>query len=63
MDLMALITALGLALVIESIGPFAHPRGMRRIYLMASQIPDGQLRIMGLIGMIGGVGIVSLARG
>lgn len=62
MDVAALLTALGLVLVIESIGPFASPRGMRKLYYMASQIPDRQLRLIGLIGMLAGVIIVSLVR-
>jgi len=61
-DLPALGAAIGLLLIIESIGPFVNPRGSRRMFLTAAQIPDKQLRWIGAIGMALGLLILSIAR-
>ena len=62
MDSTALLSALGLLLVFEGIVPFLNPRSARRLYLLASQMPDQQLRIVGLVAMLVGVVILSVIR-
>ncbi len=61
MDFGALLVALGLVFIIEGIGPFLKPGGMRRLYLSAAQIPNRQLRYVGLVSIIIGVLIVKFA--
>lgn len=62
MDSVALLSAIGLVLIVEGILPFINPRGARRLYLMASQLPDNQLRMVGLVAMLVGVIILSVIR-
>jgi uncharacterized protein YjeT (DUF2065 family) len=54
-DLMA---ALGLVLVIEGIGPFLSPGGMRKVFEQAASLNDTVLRYVGLGSML--VGLIVL---
>ncbi|MHB8404198.1 MAG: DUF2065 domain-containing protein [Gammaproteobacteria bacterium] len=59
---LALLTALGLMLVIEGILPFLNPRSFRQALAAAAQANDRVLRIAGLASMIVGVILLYLAR-
>lgn len=55
-----LLQALCLVLVLEGILPFLCPRLWRSAIAKAAMSPDNQLRIMGLISMLVGVGCLYL---
>ncbi len=59
---LALLTALGLMLVIEGIMPFLNPRTFRRALAAVTQADDRVLRIAGLVSMIVGVALLYVAR-
>ncbi len=50
-----LLVALGLLLVVEGIAPFLNPGALRRALLLAAQMDDARLRVLGLGAMIAGV--------
>jgi uncharacterized protein YjeT (DUF2065 family) len=57
------LTAVALVLVIEG-GLYAlFPGGMRRMMAQMQEIPEGRLRLMGLVGAVLGVVGVWLLRG
>lgn len=58
-DLMA---AVALMLVIEGIMPFLSPQGMRKTWLLMSQMDDRSLRIAGLVSMLLGLLLLKLVR-
>jgi uncharacterized protein YjeT (DUF2065 family) len=47
--------ALGLVLVIEGLLPFFNPMGWRRMFEQVLQMSDGQLRFLGLAGIVSGL--------
>ncbi|MDH5737158.1 MAG: DUF2065 domain-containing protein [Gammaproteobacteria bacterium] len=49
-----------LMLVLEGIMPFLYPRRWREMVAMLAQISDRQMRIMGLISMLAGTGLLYL---
>lgn len=51
-----------LVLVFEGILPFLAPRGLRQTYIKVIQLPDSQIRMFGLISMLGGVALLYLVR-
>ena len=53
-----LLTAIALVLILEGIMPFANPAGLRRAMQAISQLSDQQLRITGVVSMIGGLVIM-----
>ncbi len=55
-----LLIAFSLALVIEGILPFLYPSRWRRLVAQLAVIDDKTLRMMGLISMIAGVGLLFL---
>ena len=57
-----LIRAIALVLVIEGMLPFLSPDGWRQAMAQAGQLSDKTLRIIGLVSMIAGVLILSLAH-
>jgi uncharacterized protein len=59
---LALLTAIGLMLVIEGIMPFLNPRTFRQALAAVTQANDRVLRIAGLVSMIVGVIVLYLAR-
>ncbi|MDE2234706.1 MAG: DUF2065 domain-containing protein [Gammaproteobacteria bacterium] len=59
---LALLTALGLMLVIEGIMPFLNPGTFRRALAVVAQADDRVLRIVGLISMVAGVVLLYVAR-
>ena len=50
--------ALALLLVIEGLLPFLNPQGFRKAMLMAAQVNDRSMRIMGLVSMLLGLVIL-----
>ena len=59
----ALVTAIGLVLVIEGLAYALFPEGAKRLAAHASALPAGTLRRGGLIAAALGVGAVWLVRG
>jgi len=57
-----LLTALALVFVIEGIMPFINPDGVRKMFMMASQLTNTNLRIMGLTSMLLGLIFLYLVR-
>ena len=47
--------ALALLLVIEGVLPFLNPQGFRKAMLLAAQVNDRSMRIMGLVSMLLGL--------
>jgi uncharacterized protein YjeT (DUF2065 family) len=60
--MMDLIAALGLALAVEGILFAAFPDGMRRAMYEAAHSPSDQMRIVGIVSAIIGLGVVWLVR-
>jgi uncharacterized protein YjeT (DUF2065 family) len=58
----ALVSAVGLMLVIEGIMPFLNPRSFKQTLSAVTQTNDRVLRIAGLASMIAGVVLLYLAR-
>jgi uncharacterized protein YjeT (DUF2065 family) len=56
------LAAIGLFFAIEGILFAAFPLGTKRAMAAALDMPDGRLRVMGLISAIVGVAIVALVR-
>jgi uncharacterized protein YjeT (DUF2065 family) len=57
------LAALGLVFVIEGILLAAFPGGAKRTMASVMELPDGTLRISGVIAAVAGVAIVWLIRG
>lgn len=57
-----LLAALALVLVIEGLMPFLSPAGFKRTMGQVSQMPDRNLRTIGLVSMIAGVVLLYLVR-
>ena len=62
MDWQALSAALGLVLILEGIGPFLSPRGMRRLYAQAAASPDRLLRVLGAVMIALGLAVLTWTR-
>lgn len=61
--MLELFTALALILVIEGALYALFPNAMRRAVAQVLLLPEGQLRTVGLVLAVVGVGIVWLLRG
>ena len=57
-----LLTALALVFILEGIMPFVNPRGLRRLFQVASQLDDTTLRFIGVSSMLLGVIILYIVR-
>ena len=57
-----LLAAIALLLVMEGILPFLNPQGLRKTLLTMSQLDDRTLRLIGLISMVAGVGLLYIVR-
>jgi uncharacterized protein YjeT (DUF2065 family) len=55
-----LLGALGLMLVIEGLLPFISPASWRSTFAKLLQLSDGQLRFVGLAGMLIGLALLLL---
>lgn len=51
-----------LMLVLEGIIPFLYPTRWRRLVASLAQVSDRQLRVMGLVSMLVGVGLLYLLK-
>ena len=58
----SLLAAVGLVLVLEGVLPFLAPGLWRDTFRKLLELTDGQLRFMGLISMLVGLGIVFVTR-
>tara|TARA_B100000953_G_C17717801_1_gene324415 strand:+ start:93 stop:278 length:186 start_codon:yes stop_codon:yes gene_type:complete len=54
--------ALCLVLVIEGIVPFLYPRRWRETVMMLSEVDDRTMRLVGLMSMLLGTGLLYLIR-
>jgi uncharacterized protein YjeT (DUF2065 family) len=54
--------ALCLLLVLEGILPFLYPTRWRQLVASLANISDRQLRIMGLVSMLVGVGLLTVLK-
>ncbi len=54
----ALGTAICLMLVLEGIIPFLYPQRWRQLAISLARVNDRQLRIMGLVSMLLGAGLL-----
>lgn len=57
-----LFAAVALMLVLEGIIPFLYPSKWRNLVDALANIDDRQLRIMGLVSMLMGVGLLYLIK-
>ncbi len=62
MDWQDFLTAFGLYLVFEGLMPFASPEGFKRFLATALQMPESQMRTMGLISIGAGLFVLYLVR-
>jgi uncharacterized protein YjeT (DUF2065 family) len=58
----ALLLALGLVLVIEGLLPFVSPGAWREFARRMSALRDGQLRFIGLLSILLGLGLIALSE-
>lgn len=57
-----LAIALALVLVIEGIVPFLYPRRWRSLAMTLAEVPDGTMRLVGLVSMLTGTALLYLIR-
>ena len=57
-----LAVALCLVFVIEGIVPFLYPRRWREMVMMLSEVDDRTMRLVGLMSMLLGTGLLYLIR-
>ena len=57
-----ILTALALYMIIEGMIPFIGPGFFRRNVVRLAQLDDNQLRVVGLMVMLGGLGLLYLIR-
>ena len=57
-----IIAAIGLMLIIEGIFPFVHPDGWRKVFLMAIQMSNNEIRFIGLTSMLLGLVILFISQ-
>lgn len=57
-----LLTAIALVLVIEGVAPFLNPGGLRQALEQIANMPDGTLRLVGLISMACGALLLYVVR-
>lgn len=55
--------AFGLLLIIEGLLPFASPSFWRRVFAYAMRLTDRQLRVLGLVSMLAGLGMLAVFWG
>lgn len=54
-----LLAAFALMLVLEGVLPFAAPQIWRNAFRRMTEMPDGQVRLAGLMSMFGGLLLLS----
>jgi uncharacterized protein len=60
--LQALLTGIGMMLVVEGLIYAGFPAGLKRLAARLPEIPDSALRIFGVIAMLIGIALVWLSR-
>ena len=58
----SLLAAFGLMLVLEGVLPLLAPRLWRETFRKLFEFSDGQLRFMGLLSLLAGLGLVLIVR-
>jgi uncharacterized protein len=61
-DMKFLLTLIGLLLVVEGLPYAASPETMQRWLRQLAELPPGQLRIIGILSMVLGFGVLFLVR-
>lgn len=56
------LPALALMLLLEGILPFLSPTAWREAFIRMTQLKDGQIRFMGLMSMLAGLLLLSIAQ-
>ncbi len=56
-----LLTALGLVFIFEGLLPLLAPAAWRRAFTQLLQLHDGQIRFFGLLALLAGVVLMTLA--
>jgi uncharacterized protein YjeT (DUF2065 family) len=54
--------AFALYLVLEGLMPFLNPAGMKRVLATLAVMPDGTLRVVGLVSMLAGCALLHFVR-
>jgi uncharacterized protein YjeT (DUF2065 family) len=54
--------ALALMLVVEGLLPFVSPATWRQVFERATRMSDGQIRFIGLLSLVAGIGLLALWR-
>lgn len=57
-----ILVAFALLLVLEGIWPFLHPASFRRALVMIASEAERQLRIVGFVSMLAGLGLLYLVN-
>jgi uncharacterized protein YjeT (DUF2065 family) len=57
-----LITAVALVFILEGIMPFINPEGLRRMFVLATQLDNATLRFIGISSMLLGLIILYIVR-
>jgi len=57
-----LLGALALMLVIEGLLPFVSPATWRQVFERATRMSDGQIRFIGLVSLVAGIGLLAVWR-
>lgn len=57
-----LLSALALVFVLEGLFPFLSPAGFRKRILALTEMSDQQIRMISIISMLGGLGLLYLVR-
>lgn len=56
-----LLNAIALLLILEGLMPFISPSGMKDTYKKLQEMPEKQLRIIGLVGIVCGIILLYLS--
>ena len=62
LDWSDLLAALAIVCIIEGILPFLNPAGMKRLLSRMAQIDEREMRIFGLLSMLGGLALLYWVR-
>jgi uncharacterized protein len=57
-----LAAAVAIVCILEGVVPFLSPSAMRRMLARMANLEDGQMRVMGLLSMAVGLGILYWVR-
>jgi len=58
----AVLGALALMLVVEGLLPFVSPATWRQVFERATRMSDGQIRFIGLVSLVAGIGLLAIWR-